>query len=47
MARAVIKETGLLTAKPVVYVANIDERQMTQLMLDNVIVCTPGPFPVE
>ena len=47
VARAVIKETGLLTAKPVVYVANIDERQMTQLMLDNVIVCTPGPFPVE
>ena len=41
LARTVLKDTGLLTAKPVVYVANVDERQMTQLMLEGTVVCPP------
>jgi len=38
IAAATLKELGLLTAKPVLYVANIDERQMADLMQHDRVV---------
>jgi len=34
----IIKDSGLLTAKPVLYLANIDEIQMSQLLTENIKV---------
>jgi ribosome-binding ATPase YchF (GTP1/OBG family) len=42
-AHAVVRDLGLLTAKPVVWVANIDENQMTRLMLHNETVTGTSP----